>query len=56
MLHVHVIRGLHAVFGIKRKTGADIDHLIPGDREDVVMEIAPAKAHSPPVVHTAFGW
>ena len=37
MLHVHVIRGLHAVFGIKRKTGADIDHLIPGDREDVVM-------------------
>ena len=43
MLHVHVIRGLHAVFGIKRKTGADIDHFIPGDREDVVMEIAPRK-------------
>ena len=53
MLHVHVIRGLHAVFGIKRKTGADIDHFIHGDREDVVMEIAPAKAHSPHVVHTA---
>ena len=43
MLHVHVIRRLHAVFGIKRKTGADIDHFIPGDREDVVMEIAPRK-------------
>ncbi len=43
MLHVHVIRGLHAVFGIKRKTGADIDHFIPGDREDVVMEIASRK-------------
>ena len=43
MLHVHVIRGLHAVFGIKRKTGADIDHFIPGDQEDVVMEIAPRK-------------
>ena len=43
MLHVHVIRGLHAVFGIKRKTGADIGHFIHGDREDVVMEIAPRK-------------
>ena len=43
MLHVHVIPGLHAVFGIKRKTGADIDHFIHGDREDVVMEIAPRK-------------
>ena len=32
MLHVYVIRGLHTVFGIKRKAGADIDHFIHSDQ------------------------
>ena len=32
MLHAHAIRGLHAVFRMKRKTGIDVDRFIHGSR------------------------
>ena len=41
MLHAHAIRGLHAVFRMKRKTGVDVDRFIHGGRRDTVIEVAP---------------
>ncbi len=41
MLHAHAIRGLHAVFRMKRKTGIDVDRFIHGSRRDTVIEVVP---------------
>ena len=42
MLHAHAIRGLHAVFWMKRKTtGIDVDCFIHGSRRDTVIEVVP---------------
>ena len=41
MLHAHAIRGLHAVFRMKRKTGVDVDRFIHGGRRDTVIEVVP---------------
>ncbi len=41
MLHAHAIRGLHAVFRMKRKTGIDVDRFIHGGRRDTVIEVVP---------------
>ncbi len=37
----HAIRGLHAVFRMKRKTGIDVDCFIHGGRRDTVIEVVP---------------
>ena len=39
MLHAHAIRGLHAVFRMKQKTGIDVDRFIHGNRRDTVLAI-----------------
>ena len=39
MLHAHAIRGLHAVFRMKRKTGIDVECFIHGSRRDTVLAI-----------------
>ena len=41
MLHAHAIRGLHAVFRMKRKTGIDVDRFIHGSRRNTVIEVVP---------------
>ncbi len=41
MLHVHAIRGLHAVFRMKRKTGIDVDRFIHGSCRDTIIEVVP---------------
>ena len=41
MLHAHAIRGLHAVFRMKRETGIDVDRFIHGGRRDTVIEVVP---------------
>ena len=40
-LHAHAIRGLHAVFRMKQKTGIDVDRFIHGNRRDTVIEVVP---------------
>ena len=39
MLHAHAIRGLHAVFRMKQKTGIDVDRFIHRNRRDTVLAI-----------------
>ncbi len=41
MLHAHAIRGLHAVFRMKRKTGIDVDRFIHGSCRDTITEVVP---------------
>ena len=43
MLRAHAIRGVHAVFQMKRKTGIDIDRFINGGRRDTVIEVLPRR-------------
>ena len=41
VLHAHAIRGLHAVFRMKRKTGIDVDRFIHGSCRDTIIEVVP---------------